>query len=82
MLKTFFSTLLVLLLVAFAPQPYSYKLALLKYNGGGDWYSNPTALSNLILFTNQNLGTDYQARIEKSISRYRTSGNTTLSSHI
>ncbi|MBN1767620.1 MAG: DUF4159 domain-containing protein [Prolixibacteraceae bacterium] len=31
------------------------KIALLKYNGGGDWYSDPTALPNLIEFVNQNL---------------------------
>ena len=35
------------------------KLALLKYSGGGDWYSNPTALPNLARFCNQNLGTDF-----------------------
>lgn len=35
----------------------TYKLALLKYNGG-DWYANPTALPNLASFCNQNLGTD------------------------
>lgn len=58
MRKTIFFSAVVLALLAFAPMQYSYKLALLKYNGGGDWYSNPTALSNLILFTNQNLGTD------------------------
>jgi hypothetical protein len=33
------------------------KLALLKYNGGGDWYANPTALPNLARFCNDNLGT-------------------------
>jgi hypothetical protein len=33
------------------------KLALLKYPGGGDWYSNPTSLPNLARFCNQNLGT-------------------------
>ena len=27
----------------------SLKLGLLKYNGGGDWYANPTALPNLDL---------------------------------
>ncbi|MDC0371679.1 DUF4159 domain-containing protein [Flavobacteriaceae bacterium] len=27
-------------------------LAVLKYDGGGDWYSNPTALKNLIQFSN------------------------------
>ena len=33
------------------------ELALLKYNGGGDWYANPTSLPNLIKFCNQNLST-------------------------
>jgi len=34
------------------------KIAKLKYNGGGDWYANKTALPNLIKFCNQELGTD------------------------
>lgn len=34
------------------------RFALLKYNGGGDWYSNPTALGNLAEFCNSALGTD------------------------
>lgn len=33
------------------------EIALLKYNGGGDWYGNPTALPNLIKFCNQNINT-------------------------
>jgi hypothetical protein len=33
------------------------EIAILKYNGGGDWYSNPTALPNLIRFCNENIGT-------------------------
>ncbi|APG64017.1 hypothetical protein LPB136_00925 [Tenacibaculum todarodis] len=33
------------------------EVAILKYNGGGDWYSNPTALPNLIAFTNTNCKT-------------------------
>ena len=33
------------------------EVAVLKYNGGGDWYSNPTALPNLIDFTNENIRT-------------------------
>lgn len=36
----------------------SMKLALLKYNGGGDWYSNPTSLPNLSRFCNENLKTN------------------------
>jgi len=34
------------------------QIALLKYNGGGDWYANPTSLPNLIRFCNNKLGTD------------------------
>ena len=36
----------------------TYQIAVLKYNGGGDWYSNPTALPNLIAFSNKNIGTN------------------------
>lgn len=35
--------------------PQSVQIALLKYRGGGDWYSNPTSLPNLIAFCNKNL---------------------------
>ncbi|MBP7389870.1 MAG: DUF4159 domain-containing protein [Chitinophagales bacterium] len=37
------------------------KIALLKYNGGGDWYANPTSLPNLIKFCNKNLSMNLQA---------------------
>ena len=33
------------------------EVAILKYNGGGDWYANPTALPNLIEFSNSNINT-------------------------
>ncbi len=36
-------------------QNYSFKIAKLKYNGGGDWYANKTSLPNLITFCNRNL---------------------------
>ena len=32
-------------------------IALLKYNGGGDWYANPTSLTNLINYCNKELST-------------------------
>ncbi len=38
-------------------QNQGIKIALLKYNGGGDWYSDPTALPNLIEYCNENLKT-------------------------
>lgn len=42
----------------------TYKIAILKYNGGGDWYANPTALPNLIEFTNKNIGTNIKKNPE------------------
>ena len=39
----------------------TYQIAVLKYNGGGDWYANPTALPNLIAFSNKNIGTNIKA---------------------
>lgn len=41
----------------------SYQVAFLKYNGGGDYYANPTSLPNLVNFCNSNLGT----KIAKSV---------------
>jgi hypothetical protein len=53
-------TLLVIamVLMAFAPAPPSYKVAVLKYKGGGDYYSNPTSVPNLVDFANRNLSTN------------------------
>ena len=42
----------------------SYQIAVLKYGGGGDWYSNPTSLPNLIEFCNQNLKTNIKQEVE------------------
>ncbi len=39
-------------------QNQAVKIALLKYNGGGDWYANPTSLPNLIAYCNTNLNTN------------------------
>lgn len=38
-------------------QAQTFSIGLLKYNGGGDWYSNPTSLPNLIEYSNRILGT-------------------------
>jgi hypothetical protein len=32
-------------------------VAILKYNGGGDWYANPTAIPNLVAFANATIKT-------------------------
>ena len=40
-------------------EQFSYQVAVLKYNGGGDWYANlETSLPNLIAFCNKNIGTN------------------------
>ncbi len=36
----------------------SLKIARLKYNGGGDWYSSRTALKNLATYCNNNMATN------------------------
>jgi hypothetical protein len=41
---------------------YSQEIALLKYNGGGDWYANPTSLSNLIKYSNQSINTNIKSK--------------------
>ena len=51
-------TLLSLVLTFFVSfNASSQEIAILKYNGGGDWYANPTALPNLIQFCNENIAT-------------------------
>ena len=43
------------LLLSYSAFGQNLKFAKLKYNGGGDWYANKTALPNLIRFCNQHL---------------------------
>ena len=50
--------IIFLFIPVFAFSQNTYSLGVLKYNGGGDWYANPTALPNLIDFSNQNIGTN------------------------
>jgi hypothetical protein len=38
-------------------------VAVLKYKGGGDWYSNPTALPNLVRYCNDNINTNINEAI-------------------
>lgn len=63
-MKKHFSYLIVILFsLTFtswrSPAPVPMQLALLKYRGGGDWYSNPTALRNLARFSNDELRTKF-----------------------
>lgn len=40
------------------------QVAVLQYGGGGDWYSNPTALPNLIKFCNEQVDTALNEKSE------------------
>jgi Domain of unknown function (DUF4159) len=50
------------LLVSFQLPP-SFQIAVLKYKGGGDYYSNPTAVPNLVQFVNKNLAMNIDAEV-------------------
>lgn len=57
--KLFSFILLGYVVLSFTITPPTYKIALLKYSGGGDWYANlETSLPNLIKFCNDNLKTN------------------------
>lgn len=57
LLKQFY--IIFLFLISFFGFSQSYQIALLKYNGGGDWYANlETSLPNLIKYCNTNLKTN------------------------
>lgn len=56
------SLLMVLLSTYSGYTQGTYSIGLLKYNGGGDWYANPTSLPNLIKFCNKNLGMTLSAQ--------------------
>ena len=53
-----FRILFLIILPLICLSQNTYSVATLKYNGGGDWYANPTALPNLIEFSNKNIGTN------------------------
>ena len=43
----------ILMTISAFPQ----KVGILEYNGGGDWYANPTSVPNLIKYSNEHAGT-------------------------
>lgn len=51
------SFFLLFFFCSFCLSTQAQEIATLKYDGGGDWYANPTALPNLIKFCNQHINT-------------------------
>ncbi|MCH7534796.1 MAG: DUF4159 domain-containing protein [Bacteroidetes bacterium] len=60
-INIFIVCILAIIGLALFPVSPSVEIGLLKYNGGGDWYSNPTSLPNLISFCNKNLNTNLKS---------------------
>ncbi len=57
--KKQFVLISVLFLFLFSPViATAQQIATLKYEGGGDWYANPTALPNLITYSNNTIHTN------------------------
>lgn len=61
--KLLFSCTLFISASCFA-QRSAFRIAKLKYGGGGDWYANKTSLPNLISFCNQQLKLSVDSREE------------------
>lgn len=60
-MKYIFSIIALLLFGFGVSAQGSFQIALLKYNGGGDWYANlETSIPNLIEFCNKNINTNIQ----------------------
>jgi hypothetical protein len=65
-MRTAFRTLLILAFLHFQISTFpqgTYQLAVLKYNGGGDWYSNPTSVPNLVRFCNEKMGMNISTEV-------------------
>jgi hypothetical protein len=50
--------ILIIIITCFFNMVSAQDVAILKYNGGGDWYSNPTAVPNLVTFANTTIKTN------------------------
>lgn len=62
-MRNLISTISICLLLSFI-SINAQDIAILKYQGGGDWYANPTALPNLIKFCNNTIGTTLNSKPE------------------
>jgi hypothetical protein len=55
--------LFITLLIITSSVAHTQEIAVLEYGGGGDWYSNPTSLPNLVRFCNQEINTKINERV-------------------
>lgn len=62
-MKKIFLMAFVSLLVTLNAFSQKTQIAVLKYKGGGDWYSNPTSLPNLVKYCNHSIMTDIDVNV-------------------
>lgn len=55
-------TVFLFIIFFFQSTIQAQELAILQYEGGGDWYSNPTAIPNLITFCNETINTNLKSK--------------------
>ena len=67
MVKVWFASLLTLVFTATSLN--AQQIAVLQYEGGGDWYANPTSLPNLVQFCNANIQTAIQPKVANVTSK-------------
>ena len=60
-MKNLIKIILLIPIISFSQN--TFQIAVLKYNGGGDWYANPTSLPNLVKFCNENINTNIKEEI-------------------
>ncbi len=67
-ISQFYKGLVLILLFFCAQVLFAQQVAILEYSGGGDWYANPTAIPNLIAFSNEHNKTqiEYKPAVVKS----------------
>ena len=56
-LNLYLKKFVIIIFLSISFQNFAQEIAILKYNGGVDWYANPTALPNLIGFSNKHINT-------------------------
>jgi hypothetical protein len=59
MIKKTVLSLFFLFTIAISAQ----EIAIAKYNGGGDWYANPTSLPNLVKYCNQTINSKLNSKV-------------------
>ena len=63
-MKTARVLFLTLSIICYTSLSYAQDMAILKYKGGGDWYSNPTSVPNLVRFCNEYINTAIDPKVK------------------